>query len=90
MMGGLAIARVRYTARWRGLALGVINPRSANSISPHSAMMGGLAIALAGLLLFSPARHIAALAAVLAGAALLALLGLLTTATISPGAGKRR
>lgn len=63
------------------LRLGVIDKPARRKLHPDSKpMMGGLAIYLAlalALLLFSPARHIAALAAVLAGAALLALLGLL-------------
>lgn len=68
-------------SRQLALRLGVIDRPSQRKLHLDSKpMMGGLAIYLAlalALLLFSPARHVAALAAVLAGAALLALLGLL-------------
>ena len=68
-------------SRQLALRLGVIDQPSQRKLHLDSKpMMGGLAIYVAlalTLLLFSPARHIAALAAVLAGAALLALLGLL-------------
>ncbi len=68
-------------SRQLALRLGVIDKPAQRKLHLDSKpMMGGLAIYLAlslTMLLFSPARHVAALAAVLAGAALLALLGLL-------------
>ena len=81
LVGFAASLTLTPLTRQLALRLGVVDKPSQRKLHLDSKpMMGGLAIYLAlalALLLFSPARHIAALAAVLAGAALLALLGLL-------------
>ena len=81
IVGFAASLTLTPLSRQLALRLGVIDRPAQRKLHLDSKpMMGGLAIYLAlalALLLFSPARHIAELAAVLAGAALLALLGLL-------------
>ncbi len=81
IVGFAASLALTPLTRQLALRLGVVDQPSQRKLHLDSKpMMGGLAIYLAlalALLLFSPARHIATLAAVLAGAALLALLGLL-------------
>ncbi len=81
IVGFAASLALTPVTRRLALRLGVVDRPAQRKIHIDSKpMMGGLAICLAlalALLLFSPARHIAALLAVLAGAALLALLGLL-------------
>ena len=81
LVGFAASLALTPLTRQLALRLGVIDrPEQRKLHLDSKPMMGGLAIYLAlalALLLFSPARHVAALLAVLAGAALLALLGLL-------------
>jgi UDP-GlcNAc:undecaprenyl-phosphate GlcNAc-1-phosphate transferase len=76
--GSLALTPV---SRHIAMRLGVVDKPNQRKIHlDHKPMMGGLAIYSAivtALLLFSPANHIAELVAVLAGAAVLAVLGLI-------------
>ena len=68
-------------SRQIAMRLGVVDKPNQRKIHlDHKPMMGGLAVYVAltaAVLLFSPPRHISALVAVLAGAAVLALLGLI-------------
>jgi UDP-GlcNAc:undecaprenyl-phosphate GlcNAc-1-phosphate transferase len=81
IVGFAASLALTPLSRQLAMRLGVVDKPNQRKIHlDHRPMMGGLAIYLAlavALLLFSPPRHITAFAAVLAGAAILALLGLI-------------
>ncbi len=81
IVGFAASLALTPLSRQLAMRLGVVDKPNQRKIHlDHKPMMGGLAIYVAltiAVLLFSPPRHIAELVAVLAGAAVLALLGLI-------------